>query len=78
MVVLTVQALLMVNDHAVMGSQLILIAGQRLAHFVLTCDPPGSVEMLSRCSPTVSTWLKTLVSTRFFLSSSYKLLFIVF
>ena len=50
-----------VNDHSVMGSQLLIIAGKRLAHFIYVCDPPGSVEKLAQCAPTVSTWLKQMV-----------------
>ena len=56
------QVLLTVTDHAVIGSKLLHLCGQRLAHFILVSNPSGSVEKLSKCSTTVSTWLKTLVS----------------
>ncbi len=58
----TCQVLLTVNDHREMGGQLLLLAGQRLAHYVLACDPDTSVDRLSKCSPTLSTWLRGLVS----------------
>ena len=51
------------NDHAVMGSQLILLAGQRLAYFIVKGDPATSLEKLSKLPPTLSTWIKSLVST---------------
>ncbi|XP_064622253.1 rab3 GTPase-activating protein non-catalytic subunit-like isoform X3 [Lineus longissimus] len=54
------EVLLTVNDHAVMGSQLILLAGQRLAHFLYNCDPDDTVAHLAKLSPTLSTWLKSL------------------
>lgn len=47
-----------------MGSQLLVICGQRLAHFILVCDPPDSVEKLTKCSPSVSNWLKSLVPSQ--------------
>lgn len=51
-----------VNDHELMGSQLLLVAGQRVAHYIYTCDPPGGLEKVASLSPTVSTWLKSMVS----------------
>jgi len=55
--------LLSVNAHAVIGSELLVIIGCRLAHFIFNCDPPGSVERLAKCSPSVSCWLQSMVST---------------
>ena len=69
------QVLLTVNDHHRMGSDLLIIVGRRLAHFVLVCDPAGCVEKLSRCSPSISTWLKSLVSFYDYIFSMYKKLF---
>ena len=57
------QVMLTVSDHAVMGSQLLLLAGQRLHHFVFVCETPETMDKLAKCSPTVSTWLRKLVST---------------
>ncbi|CAH1792513.1 unnamed protein product [Owenia fusiformis] len=54
------EILLAVSDNAVMGSQLLLLAGQRVAHFMLKCDPPGCTEMLANMSPTLSTWIRQL------------------
>lgn len=54
--------LLSVNAHAVIGSELLVIIGCRLAHFIFNCDPPGSVERLAKCSPAVSCWLQSMVS----------------
>ncbi|XP_064601694.1 rab3 GTPase-activating protein non-catalytic subunit-like isoform X2 [Liolophura sinensis] len=51
-----------VNDHELMGSQLLLVAGQRVAHYIYTCDPPGGLEKVASLSPTVSTWLKSMES----------------
>ncbi|XP_074646161.1 rab3 GTPase-activating protein non-catalytic subunit-like isoform X2 [Tubulanus polymorphus] len=58
------EVLLTVNDHAVMGSQLILIAGQRLSHYIIQSDPEGGIQHLSKLSTTLSTWLKSLDSTQ--------------
>lgn len=54
------EILLTVNEPAHMGSQLLLIAGCRLAHFVYVRDPIHSVDKLTKCPPAVSSWLKTL------------------
>ncbi|KAI0237109.1 Rab3 GTPase-activating protein non-catalytic subunit [Lamellibrachia satsuma] len=54
------EILLTVNEPAHMGSQLLLIAGCRLAYFVYVRDPIHSVDKLSKCPPAVSNWLKTL------------------
>jgi len=53
---------LSVGSHAVIGSELLVIIGCRLAHFIFNCDPPGSVERLAKCSPAVSCWLQSMVS----------------
>lgn len=52
------------EDHSVVGSQIILIAGQRLAHYIYSCDSSLSVQRIANCSPYVSTWLKTLDVTQ--------------
>ncbi|XP_041353023.1 rab3 GTPase-activating protein non-catalytic subunit-like isoform X2 [Gigantopelta aegis] len=52
------EVLLTVNDHEIMGSQLLLIAGQRIAHYLFKCDTPDTVKIVSSMSTTLSTWLK--------------------
>jgi hypothetical protein len=54
------EVLLTVSNHALIGSDLLAIAGCRLAHFVYNCDPPNGVERLAKCSPAVSSWLQSL------------------
>ncbi|KAL5008455.1 hypothetical protein ScPMuIL_014036 [Solemya velum] len=57
---LTEEILQTVNDHDLMGSQLLLIAGQRVALHLLQCDVPTGVDLLTTVSPVLSTWLKSL------------------
>ena len=57
-----VKVLLAVGNHAVIGSELLVFAGCRLAHFVFNCDPAGIVQKLAECSPSLSTWLHSMVS----------------
>ncbi|XP_071079517.1 rab3 GTPase-activating protein non-catalytic subunit-like [Haliotis cracherodii] len=54
------EVLLTVNDHELMGSQLLPIAGQRVAYFLFRCDQPGTGKIMSDMSPSLSTWLKQL------------------
>ena len=58
------EVLLTVNDHAHVGCQLLVISGQRLAHFMFHTDKPDAIDGITKCSPTVSSWLKGMVRTR--------------
>ena len=64
------QVLLTVSDHSSIGAQLILIVGQRLAHSIFSGSPAASVDKLSNCQPLVSTWLKTVVSVFFYITTA--------
>ena len=48
-----------------MGVDLLMIAGQRLSHFVFACEPPACYDRLAVCSTNMSTWLKTMVGSAF-------------
>ncbi|XP_061163319.1 rab3 GTPase-activating protein non-catalytic subunit-like isoform X1 [Saccostrea echinata] len=54
------EVLLTVNDREFMGSQLLLVAGRRVAHYLLESHKMEGVELLSNVSPTLSTWLRSL------------------
>lgn len=54
------EVLLTVNDHELIGSQLLLIAGHRTAHFLLDSHKSQGVDLLTTVSPALSTWLKSL------------------
>ena len=56
------QVLHTVNNHEDVGSQLLVIAGKRLHQFIFVRDnAEEAVDIMSQCSPKVSTWLKSLV-----------------
>lgn len=54
------EVLVTVNDHELMGSQLLLIAGHRTAYFLLDTHKSKGVDLLTTVSPTLSSWLKAL------------------
>lgn len=60
--VLCLQVLLTVNDREFMGSQLLLVAGRRVAHYLLESHKMEGVELLTNVSPVLSKWLRSLVS----------------
>lgn len=49
------------NDREFMGSQLLLLAGRRVAHYLLESHKMEGVELLSNVSPALTTWLRSLV-----------------
>ena len=57
--------LLTVNAHEDIGVRLLEVAGQRVAQQVFVNDAEG-VDVLTKCSPTLSSWLKSLVSVESF------------
>lgn len=57
------QAILQVHDKEVLASQLLVLAGQRLAHALLHTQSKEGMELLARLSPTLCTWLKAMVRT---------------
>ncbi|XP_033735108.1 rab3 GTPase-activating protein non-catalytic subunit-like [Pecten maximus] len=54
------EVLLTVNDHELIGSQLLLIAGHRTAYFLLDSHKSKGLDLLTSVSPALSTWLKSL------------------
>lgn len=60
--VLCLQVLMTVNDREFMGSQLLLVAGRRVAHYLLESHKMEGVELLTNVSPVLSKWLRSLVS----------------
>lgn len=56
------QAFLQVADKEVLASQLLMLAGQRLAFALLHGQIKDGMEFLTRLPPTLSTWLKAIVS----------------
>ncbi|XP_055995292.1 rab3 GTPase-activating protein non-catalytic subunit-like isoform X2 [Ostrea edulis] len=54
------EVLLTVNDREFMGSQLLLLAGRRVAHYLLESHKMEGVELLSNVSPALTTWLRSL------------------
>ncbi|KAI6071904.1 Rab3 GTPase-activating protein non-catalytic subunit [Aix galericulata] len=54
------EAFLQVTDKEVLASQLLILAGQRLAFSVLHVQTKESVELLARLPPTLCTWLKAM------------------
>lgn len=54
------EVLLTVNDHEQMGVQLLNIAGQRVAHYLLVSHRSEGVDLLTKVPTTLSTWLKQL------------------
>nr|XP_022332543.1 rab3 GTPase-activating protein non-catalytic subunit-like isoform X2 [Crassostrea virginica] len=54
------EVLLTVNDREFMGSQLLLVAGRRVAHYLLESHKIEGVDLLTNVSPSLSTWLRSL------------------
>uniref|UniRef100_A0A8B9SNB6 RAB3 GTPase activating non-catalytic protein subunit 2 n=1 Tax=Anas platyrhynchos TaxID=8839 RepID=A0A8B9SNB6_ANAPL len=54
------EAFLQVTDKEVLASQLLILAGQRLAFSLLHVQTKESVELLARLPPTLCTWLKAM------------------
>lgn len=54
------EVLLTVNDREFMGSQLLLVAGRRVAHYLLESHKMEGVELLTNVSPVLSKWLRSL------------------
>lgn len=52
----------MVTDKEVLASQLLILAGQRLAFALLHVQTKEGMELLARLPPTLCTWLKAMVS----------------
>lgn len=59
------QAVLEVEDQDVLGSQLLVLSGQRLSYTLLHSQSQSqpAMELLARLPPTLCAWLKALVST---------------
>jgi len=51
-----------VTDKEVLASQLLILAGQRLAFALLHRQTKEGMELLARIPPTLCTWLKAMVS----------------
>lgn len=56
------QAFLQVTDKEVLASQLLILAGQRLAFALLHTQTKEGMELLARLPPMLCTWLKAMVS----------------
>uniref|UniRef100_A0A672VE30 RAB3 GTPase activating non-catalytic protein subunit 2 n=1 Tax=Strigops habroptila TaxID=2489341 RepID=A0A672VE30_STRHB len=54
------EAFLMVTDKEVLASQLLILAGQRLAFALLHVQTKEGMELLARLPPTLCTWLKAM------------------
>uniref|UniRef100_A0A672VAU8 RAB3 GTPase activating non-catalytic protein subunit 2 n=1 Tax=Strigops habroptila TaxID=2489341 RepID=A0A672VAU8_STRHB len=54
------KAFLMVTDKEVLASQLLILAGQRLAFALLHVQTKEGMELLARLPPTLCTWLKAM------------------
>lgn len=59
------QAMLEVEDQDVLGSQLLVLSGQRLSYTLLHSQSQNqpAMELLARLPPTLCAWLKAMVST---------------
>lgn len=57
------QVMLEVEDKDVLGSQLLVLTGQRLSYSLLhsQSQTQGAMELLARLPPTLCTWLKAMV-----------------
>lgn len=60
---LMVQVMLEVEDKDVLGSQLLVLTGQRLSYSLLhnQSQTQAAMELLARLPPTLCTWLKAMV-----------------
>uniref|UniRef100_A0A8C5RDN0 RAB3 GTPase activating non-catalytic protein subunit 2 n=1 Tax=Laticauda laticaudata TaxID=8630 RepID=A0A8C5RDN0_LATLA len=54
------EAILQVEDKEVLASQLLVLAGQRLAYALLHTQTREGMELLARLPPTLCTWLKAM------------------
>lgn len=57
------QVMLEVEDKEVLGSQLLVLTGQRLSYSLLhsQSQTQAAMELLARLPPTLCTWLKAMV-----------------
>lgn len=60
---ITIQVMLEVADKDVLGSQLLVLTGQRLSYSLLhnQSQTHAAMELLARLPPTLCTWLKAMV-----------------
>ncbi len=60
---LIAQVMLEVEDKDVLGSQLLVLTGQRLSYSLLhsQSQTQAAMELLARLPPTLCTWLKAMV-----------------
>lgn len=60
---LITQVMLEVEDKDVLGSQLLVLSGQRLSYSLLhsQTQTQPAMELLARLPPTLCTWLKAMV-----------------
>lgn len=60
---LITQVMLEVEDKDVLGSQLLVLTGQRLSYSLLhsQSQTQSAMELLARLPPTLCTWLKAMV-----------------
>lgn len=60
---LIIQVMLEVEDKDVLGSQLLVLTGQRLSYSLLhsQSQTQAAMELLARLPPTLCTWLKAMV-----------------
>lgn len=63
MCVVIMQVMLEVEDKDVLGSQLLVLTGQRLSYLLLhsQSQTQPAMELLARLPPTLCTWLKAMV-----------------
>ncbi|KAK7502781.1 hypothetical protein BaRGS_00006031 [Batillaria attramentaria] len=54
------EVLTTVNDHELMGSQLLMVAGRRMAYRLLHENPRETMHFLGGISPRLATWLRSL------------------
>ena len=68
------QAMLEVEDQDVLGSQLLVLSGQRLSYTLLhsQSQTQPAMELLARLAPTLCAWLKAMVSTRTYRNKAFK------
>lgn len=68
------QVMLEVEDKDVLGSQLLVLAGQRLSYSLLhsQSQTQAAMELLARLPPTLCTWLKAMVRIPTRLSNTLK------
>lgn len=66
--------MLEVEDQDVLGSQLLVLSGQRLSYTLLhsQSQTQPAMELLARLAPTLCAWLKAMVSTRTYRNKAFK------